>query len=52
MPCVAIAVAHLLWHLLPRLTTSLQFATALLGFCVAVVTINRRVQRWRHRRRR
>jgi hypothetical protein len=39
------------WDWLPQITVALRFATALIGFVVAVPLLARRVRRWRRRRR-
>ncbi|MET0419496.1 MAG: hypothetical protein ABW022_26070 [Actinoplanes sp.] len=39
------------WDWLPQITVALRFATALIGFAVAVPSLVRRVRRWRRKRR-
>jgi hypothetical protein len=40
-----------LWPLLPPITAALRFATALIGFAVALIMSTRRIRRWVRRQR-
>lgn len=42
-------LAHAIWAWLPEITTSLQFATALLGFCLSATLTIQRLRRSMHR---
>jgi hypothetical protein len=50
MPPTIETAADTVWQLLPQLTITLKFCTALIGFIIAVPLLARRIRRWRRRR--
>ena len=51
MPPVLDTAVDTIWQLLPLLTITLKFCTALIGFIIAAPLLVRRIRRWYRRRR-